>query len=339
MTHILLPETLTRTVNNMKFAEATAVEQVDSHTYSADFKQGWTIGTVPHGGYVTSTFQRVVRKHFDTTLRKQNQPHTITLHLDFLRRTQTGPATFRVKDVKLGRQTSVVHVTLIQVDREEVVGYITNSNLDVETGFSGPTGWEIHPKPVSVDVSKLDTDTDELWGERKEWPFVDFRKATTQIRAWFPKKGQYSPAIVDQWLCMKDPNDRFTNESLGFVADVFPQIIESYLMDGLDTYSIEFERQHSQDEQKRLMKGRASMWYPTLLLNLDVKKALPAEGVRWLFVRLQAKMIKNGRYDLELIVKDGDSDVVALSHHVVLAVSAARNMAARRKVDNGESKL
>ncbi|TKA51153.1 hypothetical protein B0A55_12909, partial [Friedmanniomyces simplex] len=232
----------------MKIAAATTVHQADSHTYSANFQEGWTIGSVPHGGYVTACFQQVVRKHFDTTLQKQDQPHTITLHLDFLRRTQTGPATFTVKDVKLGRQTSVIHVSLRQDDREEVVGYVTNSNLDTETGVSYPTGWTIHPPPPPTDVSKLDSDTDATWGERKAWPFADFRKATQQIRSWFPRKGQHSPAIVDQWLSMWDPEDRFTNESLGFVVDVFPQIIESYLLDGLDCYSVQFERNHTPEE-------------------------------------------------------------------------------------------
>lgn len=75
----------------------------------------------------TSTYrpflpQNVVKLHFDTTLKKQNQPHTLALHLDFLRRTDIGNATFTVKDVKLGRQTSIVHVTLSQGEREEVVG-------------------------------------------------------------------------------------------------------------------------------------------------------------------------------------------------------------------------
>merc|ERR1712014_124972 len=67
----------------------------------------------------------------------------------------------------------------------------------------------------------------------------------------------------------------------------------------------------------------------------------PAECVKFLFVRVQSKMIKNGRYDLEIIIKDAGGDLVALSHHVVLAVSAERNTAARRKVDSGsaEAKL
>ena len=322
----------------MKIADATAVQQVDSHTYTANFHGAWTIGTVPHGGYVTSCFQQVVRKHFDTTLHKQNQPHTITLHLDFLRRTQTGLATFTVKDVKLGRQTSITHVTLTQDGREEVVGYFTNSNLATESGVSFPTAWHLNPPPPPTDVSKLDSDTDELWGERQAWPFAGFRKVTRQIRSWFPREGQPAPSIVNMWICPRDSEDRFSNENLGYVADVFPQIMESYLLE-FDPYSVDFERKYSVEEQERQMKGKAAMWYPTLLLNLDVKKALPVEGARFLFIRLQAKAIKNGRFDLEVIIKDAEGDLVALSHHVCLAVSSERNLAARRKVEAGEPKL
>lgn len=71
---------------------------------------------------LSTSLQKAVKKHFETTLSKQDQPHTLALHLDFLRRTQTGPAKFTIKDVKLGRQTSVVHITLSQDGREEVVG-------------------------------------------------------------------------------------------------------------------------------------------------------------------------------------------------------------------------
>ena len=109
-------------------------------------------------------------------------------------------------------------------------------------------------------------------------------------------------------------------------------MIESHVI-GWDIYGLEFERKYDQSQQKQLIKesGFQQMWYPTLLLNLDVKKALPAEGVKWLFSRVQAKQIKNGRYDLEVILMDAEGDLVALSHHVVFAVSAERNTAGRKK--------
>lgn len=143
----------------MSFAEVTAVEQLDSHTYRASFSPAWVIGSVPHGGYVTACFLAAVRKHFDTTLRKQDQPHTIALHLDFLRRTDLGPAIFKIKDVKLGRQASVIHVMLYQNGSEEVVGYVTNSNLKKESGLSFETSWDLHPRPKPVmDFSSLEAD-------------------------------------------------------------------------------------------------------------------------------------------------------------------------------------
>jgi len=286
---------------------------------------------VPHGGYVTATFQQVVKKHFGTTLRKQKQPHTITLHLDFLRRTQIGLATFKVKDVKLGRQTSIVHVTLSQDGREEVVGYVTNSNIMTEEGVSYPTTWSLDPPPLPADVSKFDSGTDANWAERKRWPFAHFRKATQQVRSMFPRNGQPKQSIIDEWLCLRN-GENWTNESIGSVVDTFPQVIESYLL-GEDPYSIEIEQRFSAKEQEQHMKGNPGFWYPTLLLNLDMKKALPEEGVRWLFVRLQSKQIKNGRFDLEIVVLDERGDLVALSHHACLAVSSARNVAARRKVE------
>lgn len=63
---------------------------------------------------MTGMILEVVKTHFATSLAKQDQPHTIALHIEFLRRTQAGPATFKVDDVKLGRQTSIVHVSMEQ---------------------------------------------------------------------------------------------------------------------------------------------------------------------------------------------------------------------------------
>jgi hypothetical protein len=336
-------------------AKSTRVNQADSHTYTIDFDPAWTIGTgtytifpwkrtaseweqsltfispVPHGGYVTAVFMRVVSQHFSTTLARQNQPHTIALHLDFLRRTQIGPATFKVKDVKLGRQTSVVHVTLLQDGREEVVGYITNSNISTEEGVSFSTAWKLQPAPLPADLSKFESDEDPNWAARERWPFSDFRKATLNVRSFFPRAGQPAPGIIDEWLCLRN-GENWTNEALGSVVDTFPQVIEGYIL-GDDPYSVENERSGKKEEQ-------VGFWYPTVLLNMDVKKALPKEGVKWLFVRLQAKRIKNGRFDLEIVVLDEGGDVVALSHHVCFAVSAARNTAARRTAgEAGKSKL
>lgn len=210
-----------------------------------------------------------------------------------------------------------------------MVGYFTNSNLATETGPSFPTNWKLSPPPSSIDFPRLERDDDPNWAIRRVWPYAAFRKATTKILAAFPRAGQPSQSCLDQWMRFSDPVERFNNDSLGFVADMFPQLIESHRTGGEDVYHPTYEKKFSPAEQEAREHGRAKFWYPTLLLNLEIKKLLPEEGVEWLFVRTGTKVIRNGRYDLEVVVMDAQEDVVALSHHVVFVVDAARNTATR----------
>ncbi|KAG9980483.1 hypothetical protein KCU78_g21675, partial [Aureobasidium melanogenum] len=133
--------------------------------------------------------------------------------------------------------------------------------------------------------------------------------------------------------------ERFTNSSLGYVSDMFPQILESYRT-GSDPYAVEPLRDPEEiNKLAAQQKGFSSAWYPTLLLNLDVKKLLPEEGVEFLFLRVRAKQIKNGRYDLEVIIMDDTGDIVALSHHICMIMSAERNLQARSNSAKPANKL
>ncbi|KAI1308156.1 thioesterase-like superfamily-domain-containing protein [Xylaria venustula] len=314
------------------FAKATAVNATSSHTYSANFLSEWCIGSVTHGGVVTATLLRVAATHFGTTLAKQNQPHTITLHAEFLRRTHAGPAILTVRDVKLGRQTSTIHISLAQDGREEVVAYLTNANMDTESGLTLPTEWSPSPPLPAppADFTRLATaGEDAHWVLVKDLPHPKLRKAVNRARIYVPRGGQAQPNTIDEWMRFES-GERFQMEGLGFATDMWPQMI-----DGL------VKRQLQQGDKSLLQPADGDgelpwLWYPTLTLNLDIKKALPPEGVEWLHVRVHSKQIKNGRYDYEVVVFDETGDVVALSHHVAMVVNGSRNMAKRGA---GESKI
>jgi hypothetical protein len=175
---------------------------------------------VPHGGYVTSIFLEVVKTHFSTTLKRQNQPHTLALNLNFLRRTEVGEAIFTVKEIKLGRQTSAVHVTLSQNDREEVVGYITQTNLDKEEGRTFDTRWALDQPPPHVNLEELKRGEDKHWYEIDGLPNASFRKASQQLGFCFPKRGQKLLGAIDEWIHFKtsDPSERLTNVALGLIS-------------------------------------------------------------------------------------------------------------------------
>ncbi|KAH8815256.1 thioesterase-like superfamily-domain-containing protein [Xylogone sp. PMI_703] len=308
------------------FADATAAKQISSHQYSANFPDDWCIGTVPHGGFVTACFLQVAKAHFTTTLSAQNQPHPITLHLDFLRRTQSGPALFTVKDAKLGARTSIIHVSLSQDGREEVVGYITHSNMHTEEGVSFSTGWELEPAPPPVDFKALVENKDRHWAAGGKIPFAQFRKATMMTQFYFPRDGNKDPRFSDEWIRLAT-GEKWTNAALGYVADMWPMPVERFI-GSADPY----DANASEKTKARI----ARHWYPTLVLNLDFKKALPDEGVEWLFARVNVKQIKNGRMDLDIIIKDAEGDIVAISNHSALALDASRNTAQRGQ---GKSKI
>lgn len=265
----------------------------------------------------------VARQHFLTTLRAQNQPDCITLHTDFVQRTSPGAATVRVRDVKLGRQTSTVQLTLTQDGRDEVLAVLTHANLARESGVTLPTAWRPDalspPPPPPADLARLAAHgADGAWRTfHAGGPNPEFRRASTQVDMYVPLAGRSARGVLDQWIKLRS-GERFTHTALGFLSDMFPQMIESFSGDAAALAEAGID-------ERELPRH----WYPTLALNLDVKRPLPEEGAKWIFARIQSKMIHNGRMDLEVVIMNEQMEIIALSHHVAMILNVSRNLAKR----------
>ncbi|KAL7954982.1 thioesterase-like superfamily domain-containing protein [Trichoderma compactum] len=315
--------------------EETAVQRLDERTFAANLSPSFCIGAVPNGGYVASVFLRAAKEY----LAHKNLTDTITAHWEFLNRTIAGPGVLVVEEVKPGRSISVLHVTLYQgnllsqapwistgsqsgTPKSEIVvaAYLTNRSIAAENGISLPTGWSLQPRlPPPADFDKM------LANQDPEWGALDLQRrvnAAQQLRffynrAAFPKSG--TDPLLDFWMCTSN-GEPFKATSLGFVVDstaaFIPELRRSRSKDDPPVAGGEFTR-------------KSALWYPTLAMNLEVKKALPAEGERWLLVRTSVKQIYNGRFDVEVIVLDRAGDLVALSHQVAMVVNSAKNIAKR----------
>ncbi|WEW60080.1 hypothetical protein PRK78_005564 [Emydomyces testavorans] len=329
------------------FDEAISIEPLSSHTYAAVLRVEWCIGTVPNGGYVASAFFNAARTHMRQThpTLHNGSADPITMHLTFLRRTEAGPAIFRVEDTKLGTRTSTLHIILSQNDkngglRDEVAGYITISNFDTEDGPSMATGFELLPEPVpgggggennaaKVDLRRLARDgRDGAWS-RFEVAFTSMRKASRHAEIYTPTTlGQVRRGFVEQWVRFKPYGEvsRWTDPALGFLVDMFPMMLETF-----DT-----EPWVRDEEAQKMANEVRRYWYPTVLLNVEFKKRLPEDGVEWLYSRVQTRVLHNGRMDLDIVVLDDEGAVVALSNHVALVVGAERNTSERGSNGNGK---
>lgn len=348
LSYYLLPITLLTHIDNMAsapaFEQAINVQPISSHRYSVDLKDDWCIGTVPHGGYTTAVLYRLAIRHFAHTHPKRyTEPATpIAMQLAFLRRTASGPAVLKVSDAKIGARTSTIHVSLLQTKdastsataaRDEdlevkITGYITVSPGNAEEGISSSTGWELYPAMPRgsgvngvIDFANLaNTGTDGAWKSIVP-PFPKFRRAAAQIELYGADNGpagaDAGPRVVDQWARFRPGGDktaRWSNEAVAYLVDMFPMAL-----DGFDTMSAAAEGSGSD----------AKFWYPTVTLNIDFKKRLPAAGTEWLYSRVQTKVVRDGRTDLDVTVLDEAGEVVALSTQVGLVVSAARNVGKR----------
>ena len=262
--------------------------------------------------------------------RKQSDP--IAAQWQFLNKTDVGPGIFVVKEVKLGRVISVLHITLYQgnllqespwiseTSSARVVGYFTNGSLEREQGVTLSTQFEPTPKVMSPDLQKLSNDEDSNW-ERMHMIFMDFVPIHQHFEWYRPQAGHPSPSTLDVWIRQAN-GEAFTTTTLGYVADASP----AFLM----------EMFRPEDPEAVVPEGGFRFdkifWYPTVTMSLEVKKALPPGGEEWLRLRALAKVIKNGRYDAEVIIYDKEGDIVALSNHVALAVDGTRNWGREQKL-------
>ena len=314
-------------------AKAIEATPLDSHTYSVNLQQCFCIGTVPNGGYASTTLLQAAHLH----LSPRKQPDTVTVHFEFVNPTEVGPAVITAEEVKLGRTLSVLHVTLYQrgllphapwitpgTSRKEIVAYVTNGNIATEQGVSVPTSFlPLSPPAPPVNLSLLPAGRDPVWHRMPlpEGPFGKIR-SLANMEYFAPRAGQPRPDAIDLWMRLPS-GAGFTNASLAYVVDAWPYIIEQY--------------RPKQPGVREPYGYDQAFWYPTVALNLEVKKALPEEGVEWLFMRERAKMVRNGRFDIEVVVLDGEGEIVAVASHVAMIVDSARNLG--RAKGGGKGKL
>ncbi|KAJ5166618.1 uncharacterized protein N7482_005399 [Penicillium canariense] len=331
---------------NAFFEDAIRITPQGNNKYSAHLRSEWCIGTVPHGGYTAAVFYNLAQIHFAHAHTKQyDAPASpISIQLSFLRRTATGPATLEVEDVKIGARTSTIHVKLLQPSEKQpdqlqvnVAGYITVSPPTAEVGISAATGWTLHPTPApgslaggKVDLPALGrTGNDGAWTKLNP-PFPEFRRAAAQLELYGPGTGksqrQHTGTMaVDQWARFRpggDQSGRWTDAAVAYLVDMFPMAL-----DGLDTMSATAVAKAKGEPVSEQM---AKFWYPTVTLNIDMKKRLPAGGVEWLYSRIVTKVVRDGRTDLDVTVLDENGEVIALSTQVGLVVSASRNVGSRK---------
>lgn len=311
----------------LALSEGIRVRSTGPHLYqgsvSADFcyTSSHELPTA-HGGYVGSIILHAVKEHLQISHPNLNQPDVFTVHFRFLEASNAGSISIDIKDVKMGKNTSTVHFAASQNGTVKIVGYATqfNASARVNTGFTYPTPPLLSPLPPPVDFVMLASNTDPNWVVHST-PYHPAHKikSQTQCRFALPRHGMPSSTVSDGWIAPIQPGERFTNVSLGWLADQWPQGVPDYRPETATGGKADRTDYGLLNTPRGIWQ--ANMWYPTLTMDVELKKSLPEEGVEWVFVRSRAKLIKDGRMDLEVWVYDPGMELVAVSHHVCFVIA------------------
>ncbi|KAJ5267414.1 thioesterase family protein [Penicillium angulare] len=324
------------------FFEATKIEQLSSHAYQVNLSKAFSVGTVPNGGYTSACMLAAAKIH----LGSRDQPDTLTAHFEFPNRASIGSAILIIEDVKLGQQISTLHLTLWQVgllsqapwvdqfvSRRVVLAYTTHTNLRTFPGISMPTGYEVTQAaelPSVSDFEALKTNgADEVW-EKSELPklYATMMPSLANWQFYIPRKEPLSPGVLDMWIRLTS-GEPITQSTLAYVVDSFPYNIHTFLAAPALRELLNAPPERSDDSDVKEIRGkdqrRSEMWFPTVVMNMEVKMTLPDEGIEWLAVRVSSKQIKDGKFDLEVLVRDANGDIITLSHHVAMILNIVRN--------------
>mgnify|MGYP005988042409 CR=1 FL=1 len=227
-----------------------------------------------------------------------------------------------------------------------MLGYLNQINFSKFNGITVPTGFEsttLETLPPTPDFEALaSTGQDANWLE-DHLPEASWQRlaSMTQWRMVLPKETPSLPGIADMWVCLAN-GENITQDTLPFAVDSYPNNVHiSLASPEVRELMIEAAKADELAKKNEGSKGSSNkpsgsangggMWFPTVVLNLEIKKALPEGGVKWLAMRFTAKQIANGKFDLDVIVRDDEGEVVALSTHVIMVLSMARNTAGRAK--------
>jgi len=190
--------------------------------------------------------------------------------------------------------------------------------------MSHVTGYSPTPAPPPIDFDRLLANTDPNWIRYQvSYKSDTMNKALSNYMAAIPKTPNADKAIKQQWVAPALPGQTWTTDMLGLVVDAAIPAVENFYADSPHSTKATADKcviTARNGPPEEIPQWSAPRFYPTVNMSMDIKKVLPEQGVKWLFVLVRTKDVREGRFDNLVEVWDESGELVALSQQLWMAV-------------------
>ena len=144
-------------------------------------------------------------------------------------------------------------------------------------------------------------------------------------------------SVVQSWIAWSNPQELWTTDKLAMACDFFVPASENFFKDSprnsqaLADMGMEYARSGPPKIQPEWPLPR---WYSTVNMTLEIKRALPSEGVKWLFTRMKTKDVLDGRIDVHGEIWDESGNIIALTQQMWFVVDTSRAVVTQARKEN-----
>lgn len=104
-------------------------------------------------------------------------------------------------------------------------------------------------------------------------------------------------SIKQSWIAWSNPRERWTTDKIPIACDLFIPPLENFYPDSPRNQPalVEMAMNMAKNGPRQApLVWSGARWYTTVNMTIDVKRALPEAGVKWLFQRMKTSDITDG---------------------------------------------
>lgn len=279
----------------------------------------------------------------DPTLLAQNQPDVLNLHIEFLRACERLESTITVSVLKLGATACTLQLHLSQKGKIRAVALAISTNFDRPLGPTVPTSWTLLPPPDPK------PDFERVLANKPEDNWIPVRvegeiiPMTGRILALDPRAGFPYEGICDNWNSFVG-GERMDATYIAMMTDMIPDMTTTLMRKG-GLYDAHGYWRLASEWSEANPGVPAVLWNSmaeamtagtfsnTVVLDMEFKRRVPKEGLRFVLIRTAARTLQDGRLDLDVTICDEDMELVCKAHQLILVLEAQRKFGGGKKTE------